>query len=240
MRRKPTSEFESVSLLWLLYVTIYVALPLLPTFLDPPWFLLSSHPARFDQPAVPSGTPVDLHLLNGRTSAFKNCFFGGSLPSILPSLSPWQSSALYYDCSCAHVLVHFLFGSVVPTFDVPAVSCAVEWLRCTHLWPVGQGIMGGALKRHGRTHLRTFGRGKFLGALPFAIYALKGTSSRLVWEKMVMFMGGSRMRGLLLRIWPFGEMSWGEKVILFWIKRCLESCLVPLARMGGARSRALS
>ena len=81
----------------LLYATIYVVLPLLPTFLDPPWLLLSSHPARFDQPAVPSGTPVDLHLLNGRTSAFKNCLFGGSLPSILPDLSPWQSSALYYD-----------------------------------------------------------------------------------------------------------------------------------------------
>ena len=45
----------------------------------------------------------------------------------------------------------------------------------------------------------TFGvlaKGNFFGALPFAIYALKGTSSQLVQKKMVMFMGGSRMRGL--------------------------------------------
>merc|ERR1719291_1165978 len=98
VRRKPTSEFESVSLSRLLYATTYVVLPLLPTFLDPPWLLLSSHPARFDQPVVPHRTIVGLHHLHGRTSAFKNCLFGGSLPSILPSLSSWQSSALYYDC----------------------------------------------------------------------------------------------------------------------------------------------
>ena len=180
--------FYVVSLSWLLYASVFVDRLRLPTFLDPPWLLMSNHPSLFDRQVVlPEGTLVDLQSSDSGISAFKNCFFGGSLPSILLSLSPWQSSVLYYDCSCAHVLVHFLFGSVVPTFDVPA-----------------------------------------------------GTSSRLVWEKMVMFMGGSRMRGLLLRIWPFGEMSWGEKVILFWIKRCLESCLVPLARMGGARSRALS
>ena len=88
VRRKPTSEFESVSLSWLLYVTIYVVLPLLPTFLDPPWFLMSSHPARFDQPVLPSRMLVDLHLLNGKTSTFKNCLLGGSLLSILPALSP--------------------------------------------------------------------------------------------------------------------------------------------------------
>ena len=98
VRRKPTSEFETVSLSWLLYAPVYVDLPQLPTFLDPPWLLLSSHPARFDQPVVPSRTIVGLHHLHGRTSAFKNCLFGGSLPSILPSLSSWQSSALYYDC----------------------------------------------------------------------------------------------------------------------------------------------
>merc|ERR1712037_618286 len=86
VRRKPTSEFETVSLSWLLYAPVYVDLPQLPTFLDPPWLLLSSHPARFDQPVVPSRTIVGLHHLHGKTSAFKNCPFGGSLPSILPSI----------------------------------------------------------------------------------------------------------------------------------------------------------
>merc|ERR1711933_303749 len=116
----------------LLYATIYVVLPLLPTFLDPPWLLLSSHPARFDQPVVlPERTLVELHHLHGRTSAFKNCPFGGSLLSILPSLLPWQSSALYYDCSVPSAplgLVHL--GSVVP-----AVS--------SYCWSHGN-IMGGS------------------------------------------------------------------------------------------------
>merc|ERR1711862_629031 len=66
-----SSSVYVVSLL--LYATIYVVLPLLSTFLDPPWLLLSSHPARFDQPVVPPGTIVGLHHLHGRTSAFKNC-----------------------------------------------------------------------------------------------------------------------------------------------------------------------
>ena len=99
-----SSLFYVVSIL--LYAAIYVVLPLLPTFLDPPWLLLSSHPARFDQPVVPSRTLVDLHLLNGRTSVFKNCFFGGSLSSILPIILRWLSSALYYDCinlGCVHL-----------------------------------------------------------------------------------------------------------------------------------------
>merc|ERR1711862_870512 len=124
----------------LLYATIYVVLPLLPTFLDPPWLLLSSHPARFDQPVVPPGTIVGLHHLNGKTSAFKNCLFGGSLPSILPALSPWQSSALYYDCSVPSAplgLVHF--GSVVPT------AYNSDPLRGgdKHCWSHGN-IMGGS------------------------------------------------------------------------------------------------
>ena len=44
--------FYVVSLSWLLYASVFVDLPRLPRFLDPPWLLLSSHPARFDQPVV--------------------------------------------------------------------------------------------------------------------------------------------------------------------------------------------
>merc|ERR1711862_107236 len=107
--------FYVVSLSWLLYASVFVDRRRLPTFLDPPWLLLSSHPARFDQPVIPPRTIAGLHHLHGKTSAFKNCPFGGSLPSILPALSPWQSSALYYDCSVPSAplgLVHL--GSVVP------------------------------------------------------------------------------------------------------------------------------
>ena len=54
--------------------------------------------------------------LNDRTSAFKNCLFGGSLPSILPSLSSWQSSAHYYGCSVPSTPEgHVLLGSFVPS-----------------------------------------------------------------------------------------------------------------------------
>ena len=114
-----SSFFYVVSLLRLLYAPVCVDLPLLPSFLDPPWVSLSHHPARFDQPILHSGTLVNLHLLVGptstSTSAFKNCPFGGSLPSILPSLSPWQSSALYYDCCVLRRLPagHVLLRSVV-------------------------------------------------------------------------------------------------------------------------------
>merc|ERR1712037_307374 len=139
VRRKPTSEFETVSLSWLLYAPVYVYLPLLPTLLDPPWLLLSSHPARFDQPVVPPRTIVGLHHLHGKTSAFKNCLFGGSLPSILPSLSPWQSSALYYDCSAPSTLsaALVLMGSesflTASLWGVPISGGAYSW---------GSGLLG--------------------------------------------------------------------------------------------------
>merc|ERR1712032_1654875 len=153
VRRKPTSEFETVSLSWLLYAPVYVDLPQLPTFLDPPWLLLSSHPARFDQPVVPSRTIVGLHHLHGRTSAFKNCPFGGSLPSILPSISPWQSSALYYDCCYVPSVgsEHVHLGSVVllVTTSNPLLNHGGSLLRgrrqeaVWHHWAHGN-VMGGS------------------------------------------------------------------------------------------------
>ena len=135
----------------LLYATIYVVLPLLPTFLDPPWLLLSSHPARFDQPVVPPRTIVGLHHLHGRTSAFKNCPFGGSLPSILPSLSPWQSSALYYDCCVLRRLPagHVPLGPVVPTVSTTVglmviMGGSYVWgaYKCLNLFNWRPGLLG--------------------------------------------------------------------------------------------------
>ena len=139
-----SSFFYVVCLLRLHYAPVYVDLPLLPTFLDPPWVSLSHHPARFDQPVVHSGTLVNLHLLVGPTStstyAFKNCPFGGSLASIIPPLSPWQSSALYYDCSVPSTSLGLVpDGPVVPT----VYNSNLFWCGDIHCWPHGN-IMGGS------------------------------------------------------------------------------------------------
>ena len=135
-----SSFFYVVSLSWLLYAAIYVVLPLLPTFLDPPWLLLSSHPARFDQPVVPFRTIVDLHHLHGRTSAFKNCPFGGSLLSILPSLLPWQSSAHYCGCPVPSAPAgNVLLGSVAP-----AVYSSDPLKGDKHCWAHSK-TMGGSI-----------------------------------------------------------------------------------------------
>ena len=41
--------FYVVSLSWLLYASVFVDRPRLPTFLDPPWLLMSNHPSLFDR-----------------------------------------------------------------------------------------------------------------------------------------------------------------------------------------------
>ena len=206
-----SSFFYAVCLLRLLYAPVYVDLPLLPTFIDPPWVSLSHHPARFDQPVVHAGTLLNLHLLVGptstSTSAITNCPFGGSLAccwashlrclptyclrlhassQCLPSLSPWQSSALYYDCFVPSTSLGLVpAGPVVPT----VYNSNLLWFGDILCWPHGN-IMGGSL--------------------------IDG----------VYFWGS----GLL------GKILWGEKMILYWIKRCsvyLLLCLL-VASMGGA------
>ena len=102
-RRIHTSEFGTVSFSRSFYAYVYVDLPQLPMFLDPPWHLLSYHSSRFDQPDALTGTLVDLHLLSGRTSALKNYFSSGSPPSPTCSFTLAISSALYYNCSVPSV-----------------------------------------------------------------------------------------------------------------------------------------
>jgi len=74
-RRIHTSEFIfTVSLSRLFYVIYFVYQHLLTTFIDPPWLLLSNHPAKFALRFVlVLRTYVMLHKLIGGTSAFKNC-----------------------------------------------------------------------------------------------------------------------------------------------------------------------
>ena len=136
-----SSLFYVVSIL--LYAAIYVVLPLLPTFLDPPWVSLSHHPTIFDQHVVLSRTFVGLHYLDDPTSTFKT----------LPALSPWQSSALYYDCCYVPSVgsEHVHLGSVVllVTTSNPLLNHGGSLLRgrrqeaVWHHWAHGN-VMGGS------------------------------------------------------------------------------------------------
>ena len=109
VRRIQTSEFGTVSFSRSLYSYVYVDLPQLPMFLDPPWLLLSYHSSRLDPPVV-SVRSVFLPVVSVRSVIYIFCLVG-HLPlrttsstvvhfkNFLPALSPWQSSAHYYDCS---------------------------------------------------------------------------------------------------------------------------------------------
>ena len=194
--------FYVVSLSWLLYASVFVDRPRLPTFLDPPWLLMSNHPSLFDRQVVlPEGTLVDLQSSDSGISAFKNCFFGGSLPSILPSLSSWQSSALYYDCCVPSAPSgHVLLGSFVPSVYNSDPLRGSDPLRP---------LRGSDPLRGGDKHCWAHGK----------------------------IMGGSTVSGSI----PGDQAgcyrrSWGEKVILIWIKRCsvyLLGCWSSRGEYGG-------
>ena len=231
-----SSFFYVVSLSWLLYAAIYVVLPLLPTFLDPPWLLLSSHPARFDQPVVPFRTIVDLHHLHGRTSAFKNCLFGGSLSSILPIILRWLSSAIYYDCinlGCVHLgpFVPAVYWNSNPLWEGDDVHGRSDGKMGGSHFLGYRGFMGGPCAYSGRCSIFTpstttvagrehsgmystvFFRSYFVGLMVILSLLLCGTDGDVYFTRI---MGGKR--------------------ILYWIKRCsvyLLLCL-PVASMGGA------
>ena len=129
VRRIQTSEFGTVSFSRSLYSYVYVDLPQLPMFLDPPWLLLSYHSSRFDQPDALTGTLVDLHLLSGRTSALKNYFFNSGSLQKFPTCSftlAILGPLLRLLCSFHSSKGLIRLGSVVPAVD-NSVVLLVSW-----------------------------------------------------------------------------------------------------------------